>query len=162
MTSKSPDDLGFKPNRRIVQVPREFLGSTADSYALQVDGGCLAPIFNDGDMVVAAPDAPWIPGLPIVIYREGQQPWVNILEMAPPPSMMQVAEGSEAIPVVLVRILNPPRLIGLRVTGIEALHGVIGVVRPDGAFEPLSDIAAPPGPTIIDEARAFGPWHSIA
>lgn len=133
-------------------VPRSMVAGYTDPYLIKVDGDCLSPEVNDGDPVVASPDAPVIRGKLVVLYpKDGGKPSVKRAIMIPPPSMMEVHPDSEIMPLVIVEQLNPPREYRIDVDKLEAVHGVLGVI-PRGEAKLLStaaEAAQSSTPTVI-------------
>ena len=120
-----------------VLVPRSMVAGYTDPYLIKVDGDCLSPGVNDGDSVVASPDAPVIRGKFVVLYpKDGGKPSVKRAIMIPPPDMMESHPDSEIMPLAIVETLNPPRCYQVTVDKLEAVHGVLGVIPrdPGGAF----------------------------
>ncbi len=125
-----------------VLVPRSMVAGYTNPYLVGVDGDCLSPEVNDGDSVVASPDAPVTQGKFVLLYpKDGGKPSMKRAIMIPPPSMMEVHPDSDLLPLVIFEQLNPPRLYQVEVDRIEAVHGVLGVIRKDEA-EILSTAAA--------------------
>ncbi len=140
-----------------VPVPRSVYERYAEPYAMRIEGHCLDPIIRDGDTVIAAPDAPWEPGGVVIIYHHNGKSSVKILVSAQPPSMMKVHPESTVMPLVMVRMLNPPRVLSIAVDKIKALHGLVGVFHKEATFDHLYAPAAPPGMVLIEEGIAVAP-----
>ena len=126
--------------KRTFKVPTKFIAPFTRAYAMAVDGDCLAPIVNDGDRFVAAEDAPPVSNMPVAVYLRDRQPLIKIL-VAEPAMMALFGLGDSE--TVCVRMLNPPGMLRFPLDQVEAVHGGVGVIRADGAFErfePLADL----------------------
>ncbi len=133
-----PSYLAGRPIKRTLSVPGDIVERFADTYAVEIEGGCLSPILNNGDTIVASETAPLLVGEPVVVCpKGGHQPVVKILRSEIVPSRMKVSPRSEVMPLVFFDTLNPPRGLMIGVDKIEAIHGVLGFVpanKDDRAF----------------------------
>ncbi len=114
-----------------IRVPPGMVGDDTEAYVLICDGDCLSPEANDGDYVVASPNAPLARGKLGVLYPKGGKPALKKMVMVPPPSMMTAHPDSELMPLVIFEQLNPPRGYLVTVDKLEAVHGVLGVIPKD-------------------------------
>ncbi len=120
-----------------VLMPRSMVAGYTDPYLVRCDGDCLSPEVNDGDSVVASPDAPVTWGKFVIMYpKDGGKPSVKRAIMIPPPDMMEVHPDSEFMPMVIVEQLNPPREYRIDVDRLDAVHGVLGVIPKGEAVRP--------------------------
>lgn len=131
------------PVRRRVGVPAAcFLAGAQDDpelYGLTVDGTCLAPVINDGDLIIASPTAPIADGDYVVIWGASERPLVKRIVGALP---RPYAPGSDVQPCLRAEQLNPPKKYLFPVDRIRAVHRVIGWA---GAAS-LIELAAPVRP----------------
>ena len=120
------------PRLGTVTVPPRFADAiTENTYALTVEGVCLAPDITDGDMVIATPDRTPRAGEFAVIYpRGGGKPVVKRLVLAVPETL-DVHPNSEVMPLVIAEQLNPPKVFRCPADKLIAVHAVIGWMKPD-------------------------------
>lgn len=127
-----------QPIRRTVGVPAScFLPGTVDDaerYGLTIEGTCLQPKINDGDLIVVSPRARISGGDFVVIWIAGHpRPLVKrIVGTVPKP----YAPGSDVQPCMRAEQLNPYRTYLFPVDKIRAVHKVIGWTDPAKLVEP--------------------------
>jgi peptidase S24-like protein len=121
-----------------IQIPEAFLKEMTDhgayAYALILTGECLDPEMRDGDYVVVAPGMDYQPGDFVVLqWKDGRVPSVKRLVMAPPTGWEKWSAESEALPLVSIEQLNPPRRFSLTTDKLSAIHRVVGSFSAGGA-----------------------------
>lgn len=114
-----------------------------DIYAAKGVGTCLEPVIADGTMLVFDRREEAKPGDFVGIWLrpekvrpgEPQQIVKRLVSALPPIPLPYVADlSSNAVPIVVVEMLNPRRTMWLKATDILAVHRRVGVaeVTPDG------------------------------
>ena len=115
-------------------VPPEITCGTPNCYALVVEGNCMSPEANDGDHLIASPDAPLELGKLVVLYPKKGRLGVKRLVLRPMPNFMAFTSDWELVPLVIVEMLNPPRRFDITVDKLKAVHGVLAVIRKEEAM----------------------------
>ena len=105
-----------------------------DQYALRGVGDCMAPLFQDGTLFVCDKRREPVPGdiVSLVFTKEaarraGVPGLVKKLAMALPPWNL----AGDALGLVIVDQLNPPRRYSLPTSDVLAVHKVIGIAESD-------------------------------
>lgn len=124
-----------------VDVPEGFNARHPGAYAMRVNGDCLSPLVVHGSIVIATESTPFTPGQLVVIYSRGGERVCKLLVSAPPKELMTFRPGDGVEGIVKVRTLNPKQMIGARVSSIEAIHGVVAMIQPNGEFVEFDDEA---------------------
>ncbi len=121
------------PNGVIRPEPRHFFDGVVqpDAYGCPLSGTCMAPVLNDGDMLLLSPAGLPQPGnFVLLIPAQGGTPWLKRLVLAP---MLPVGNplhpDSDVAPVLIVDMLNPPRRFIVSTDRLAAMHRVVGVIR---------------------------------
>lgn len=101
-------------------IPTELVEGRPNAYAAFVDGDCLSPTFNDGDMVLVDPDREPAPGDYVVMGREGWQSHAaRLVELGGGCPLL--ADGHHPAPY---------RVMGETIVGV-----IVCAVRPDCVVE---------------------------
>jgi len=109
-----------------------------DGYGLVLVGDCMAPLLPDGATVICSRSASYEPGDLVVLWfrpelvKPGhEQCRLKRLVIGPPRSLKfphRDTPESEALPVVVVEMLNPPGRMVIRCAHLLAIHKVLGAV----------------------------------
>jgi len=109
-----------------------------DEYGLVLAGDCMAPLLPDRATIACSRSASYEPGDLVVLWfrpelvKPGhEQCVVKRLVIAPPRSLKfphRDNPGSEALPIVVVEMLNPPARMMTRCAHLLAIHKVLGTV----------------------------------
>lgn len=106
-----------------------------DQYALKGVGDCMAPLLEDGALFVCDKQREPAPGdiVSLIFAKEAARRWgvpglVNKLAMALPPWNLT----GDAIGLVIVDQLNPPRRYCIPTSEVLAVHKVIGFAESCG------------------------------
>ena len=104
-------------------------------YALKGVGVCMAPLFEDGVLLVCDKRPEPVPGdiVSLIFTQEAAQKWgfpglVKKLAMALPPWNLI----GDACGLVVADQINPPRRYCIPTSDLLAVHKVIGTAEPDG------------------------------
>ena len=106
-----------------------------DQYALKGVGDCMAPLLADGGLIACDKRRELVPGdiVCLIFTQDAAQKWgvpglIKKLAMALPPWNL----ASDAIGLVVVDQLNPPRRYCIPTTDLLAAHKVIGIAESGG------------------------------
>ena len=104
----------------------------AGVYAMVCDGDCLEPVIHDKAMVLVAPGMPIRPGDFVTLWPKdpAHRPGVKRVVMAPPADWATWSPDSEAIPLVIVEQLNPPRRYHITNDKLSAIHRAFATFTP--------------------------------
>lgn len=118
-----------------------------DQYGLNLTGDCMAPLLPDGATIACSRTAPYQRGDLVVLWFRPQlvelghqQCFVKRLLMLPPDFVKfphRDNPGSEALPVVIVKMLNPRAYGWVECAKLLAIHKVLGTV-PSGKGRQVS------------------------
>ena len=101
---------------------------TDDCYCLVTEGHCLEPEIFNHDMVFADPNqTPEVGDFAVLWPRSGKPPSIKRLVMAIPPNF---SPDSEVIGLVVVEQFSPPKRYSALADTFEAIHKVVGWMRP--------------------------------
>lgn len=111
-----------------------------ERYAASGYGTCMEPLIMDGSLTVFDKSEPIEAGdiVGIVLtaaaaQRFGAPSIIKRLVMDLPPNCAFGAEpGGNAIPIVIVEQINPPRTLAIKASDILAVHKFIGTARAAG------------------------------
>jgi hypothetical protein len=113
-----------------------------DRYASIATGDCLEPIFSDGACLVFSKSEPVEAGdfvgiwLKPEILKEGElQRRVKRLLFGIWPGMtfpFTLSEHDGVEPIVVLEMLNPPKMLQVRASHILAMHKVVGEAKTNG------------------------------
>lgn len=112
------------------------LADVPATYAAVGYGSCMEPVIKHGECLVFSKNDSGENGDVVGIWFKpdripvGQfQHFVKRLVMKPPVSFPYEGRG-DAIPLVIVEMLNPPRTMRILATDIMAIHKCIGTAEP--------------------------------
>ena len=155
------DPMAAVPVPHLVEVPAAVLppGDDPRTYAMLLQGDCLAPVAPNGSMAIVSPASPLVPGqLVALFFRDGRSPQIKRLVALPPLAMLAAMDhpASTVRAAVMVEMLNPPRVLTFHLSDLSAIHAVSGVMAP-GTFEarrvaPLAAAGSDTPPVHPDEA----------
>lgn len=129
-------------NRPIIQALNPtFL---PEQYGMICDGDCMFPLFESGQKLLFSKSAPLQSGQPVLLFRKpeatplGENPMLfKELMFAPPKSYWDVggqATKGNLKAMVVVRMLNPPRVLTFPADDLFGIHACTGVI-PDNLVE---------------------------
>jgi len=97
------------------------------AYGVRVDGDCLFPFFAHGDLLLCDPDADiQANDFVCVWWKDGTtQPISKRLLMAPPPKRF-LGLGGDAVFLLFLEQMNPPRTYQVEASRVSAVHKIIG------------------------------------
>lgn len=107
--------------------PPASMNPGPNAYALNCDGDCMAPEFNNGDTVICDPDNPAALGDYVVVWWKGGTAPPNIKRLAlalPPRELWCGGDWFEA--ALVVEQINPRKRLAADLSRIEAVHKVLG------------------------------------
>ena len=92
-----------------------------------MDGDCLAPFYDHGDLLLCDPDAEMVAGDFVTVWwkDEKSQPASKRLLMAPPPKEFW-GLGGDAVFMLFLEQLNPPRTYQIDASKVAAIHKILG------------------------------------
>lgn len=101
-----------------------------ESYAVGIDGDCMLPDLQSGDIVICDPSQPPEPGdLVGIWWKNGSmQPALKKLVMSLPPREWWDM-GGEAKALLCIEMLNPPTRMTVELSDVDAIHKVIHVIQ---------------------------------
>jgi hypothetical protein len=109
-----------------------------DEYAMALEGACMAPLLADGATVVCSRSESYEPGDLVALWFRPEfvapghhQVIVKRLLMAPPDFVKfphRDSPGSEALPFVMLEMLNPRAHGWVECGRLLAIHKVIGTL----------------------------------
>jgi hypothetical protein len=124
------------PAEVLDKIPEQYRG--ANLYLMICDGDCLEPEIRHNDRALVVPGMPIRRDDFVVLWPkdQAQQPAIKRLEMAPPKEWEKWSPDSEAIPVIIVYQLNPPRRYVITTDKLKAIDRVVGTFPPDADKQP--------------------------
>jgi hypothetical protein len=139
MMTANPVPLHPAPVYPNAKFPDEIDPSNRPSiYAFTAQGGCLEPVFLDGECIAFSKDEEVQPGdyvgiclVPDEIHPGELPNRVKRLRSIMPGITFpyRCAPTSEIVPIVELEQHNPPRVLRVRVDRILAMHKVIGTAK---------------------------------
>jgi len=109
-----------------------------DEYATVLAGDCMAPVLADGATVVCSKSEAYEPGDLVVLWfrpefvAPGDAQGIIKRLVIPPPFFVKFPHRdhpeSEAMPIVMVEMLNPHAHGSIRCAHLLAIHKVLGTV----------------------------------
>ena len=105
-------------------------------YIVIVEGDCMKPVLNDGEMAVIENRLPDPGEVGVIFFNDGQQPLVKRIETLILNSTHH--PESEVTQLVYFSQINPERLYSLSADRISGYHTVTGTLDPDGVLHPLN------------------------
>lgn len=118
-----------------------------DEYGLAVAGDCMAPLLPDGVAIVCSRSATYQRGDLVVLWfrpelvKPGHPQCLVKRLLMPPPDFVKFphrdSPGSEALPVVMVEMLNPHAHAWVECAKLLAIHKVLGTM-PSGKGRQVS------------------------
>lgn len=115
-----------------ISIPAAEAGGS-NCYAVAIEGNCLYPEYQHGDIVICDPDQePGIGDYVLIWWKGGgQQPSMKRLALLLPPRELW-GMGGDCEWLLCCEQLNPPRSLHEKLADVEAVHRVIaraGTVR---------------------------------
>ncbi|SRR5260221_6197714 len=98
-------------------------------YIVGLEGNCLEPEVYEGDKLVVSPATKPKAGDFVAIWFHNGSPIVKRLFAMPPWGLQQLSPDSDVQPLVLLEMLNPHRVVGVRVDKIKAIHTVVRIIK---------------------------------
>lgn len=111
-----------------------------EQYGMICDGDCMFPLYEHGQKLVFSKSAPLQSGKPVLLFRKpeatpfGENPMLfKQLMFAPPKSYWDDAAGGKAVKgnlkaMVVVKMLNPPRVLTFAADDLLGIHACTGVM----------------------------------